>query len=117
MTSAADPAVAAGRLAPIAALIEAARAGEADIGARLEECFAGQVPTTEMVWGNNVVWDGTALIALSSEAPPAVFLEGGEPIPMTRVPGTPYWFTLVPVGGGVGSHLQVRGRGRVERRP
>ena len=100
MTSAADPVVLVGRLAAIAALVEAARGGELHLGSRLEECFAGEVPSIEMARGHELVWDGTALIALSSDDPPTVSVEGAEPVPMTRVPGTSYWFTLVPVEEG-----------------
>jgi enterochelin esterase family protein len=85
----------AGRLAPIAALIEAAVAGEVDIGPQLESCFAGTVPGPLMgYWGHVLSWNGTALIAVASEQPTAIALDGADPVPMTSVPGTSYWFKL-----------------------
>jgi enterochelin esterase-like enzyme len=89
------------RLARISSLIAAAQAGEVDIGLRLEECLAGTVPRLDVgPWGNALVSDGCALIALSSERAPAISLAGSDPVPMSAVPGTPYWFTLAPVEEG-----------------
>src|SRR5262249_22089530 len=82
-------------------LVESAQAGELDIGPRLEACFAGTVPGPAMgYWGQVLSWKGTALIAVASEPPPLIALDGGDPVPMTAVPGTPYWFKLEHVEEG-----------------
>ena len=90
-----------GRLAPIAAVIDAARNGTADLATRLEDCYQDGVPSPDgLAFAAPLVWHGTALFAVSSPELPSLSIDGGEPLAMTAVPGTPYWVRLAPVEQG-----------------
>jgi enterochelin esterase family protein len=46
------------------------------------------------------VWHDTGLFAISTAKPPALSLDGAEALPMTGLPGTPFWFRLEPLEQG-----------------
>ena len=86
---------AAGRLAPIAALVDAARNGAADLAARVDEWFGDEMPIPPGIKkGRAAVWRDTGVFAIAWEQQPALSIDGGDALPMTAVPGTPYWFRL-----------------------
>ena len=105
----------ADRLLPVRALIEAARdephalvtlladrlpamSGEDLAGIR---AFHGHPSPHEVGPCAVAVWRDTCLIAILSERTPVLSLDEAGPSPMTRVPGTSYWFSIQEVKSGV----------------
>ena len=46
------------------------------------------------------MWHDTCLFSISSPQPPTLSIDRGNPMAMTPVPGTPYWFTLATLEPG-----------------
>ncbi len=102
------------QLSSIQTLIEAARAGSPDLGALMTRQLPGLQrggveavprPPAPPVLGTTGVptrasgnvaaaWGQDFLFAVSSEQPATVAIDQQPPAPMTRVPGTSYWFRL-----------------------
>jgi hypothetical protein len=87
-----DTRAVAGRLAPIADLVGAARNGAADLITRLENWFDESLALPPVLRPDRVaVWHDTGLFAISAPSPPALSLDGAEALPMTALPGTPFY--------------------------
>ena len=90
-----------GRLAPIAALVHAARNGAADLATRLEERYAvGEPGLPGWDQGKATLWHDTGLFSISSPQPPTLSIDRGEPMAMTAIAGTPYWFKVATLEEG-----------------
>jgi hypothetical protein len=103
-----------GRLAPVAALVEAAQSGAPELGELLSRSFPaldtpdwataiafhGHTAPEGLGAGAAIMWQETALFAVSAQRPPTVSIDGGEDLAMESVPGTSYWIRLEPLATG-----------------